>query len=231
MIGILGPLALALSMAVPGSVPSDAKKLTSEYWVSPVGLYRIRVPDGWKLNQGNNRDVLEDVRVQPGDEPTVNVAILSRRADRPMTSIDNDMHIRGLLKKYNKQFKDVAIEKGPSRVPLGNSESWSYLLIYNTKANDGSKISVRETISYVNRRLNDRAYLHHIIIGRVPLPLAKKYSEHVSKFLDSVDFLPPIRSSEATPGTTGTANDADEGDDDDTAPKASAAPPAKPAAK
>ena len=50
------------------------------------------------------------------------------------------------------------------------------------------RASVRETINYINRRMNDRAYLHQIIVGRCPLPFAYQFSPVISRFMENLLF-------------------------------------------
>lgn len=228
MIGALGPLVLALALGAP----IESTALKSEYWVSHIGLFRVKVPRSWQMAvRAAGEGMLEDLRVGPKKEPTVSITILSRRFDRPMTSIDCDDHVRGLLKKYKKEFQDVAVRQGPARVPVGNEDSWGYLLIYNTKATDGSKVSVHETVNYVNRRLGDRAYMHHVIVGRVPLPVAYTFSLVASKFMNEIVFQKAEK--QALPGTT-TASPAPDGEDEEVeeeTPAPSASPSPAPAPK
>lgn len=190
MIAALGQLVLAVSLAAQApSVP-----LKSEYWVSHIGLFQVKVPRGWQMAvRAAGEGMLEDLRIGPSKEPTVSITILTRRFDRPMTSIDCDYHMKDLLKKYKKEYQDVAVRQAGRRVPLGNEDSWGYLLIYNTRAQDGSKVSVHETVNYVNRRMNDRAYLHHIIVGRVPLPVSYTFSPVASKVLREMVFQKPTK--------------------------------------
>ena len=218
MIGFLGPLILVVNLAAP----VDSIPLKGEFWVSAVGLFRVKVPRDWQLEVKAEEDtgMLEDLRSGPKKEPTVSVTVLTRRSDRPMTSIDDDFHMRQLLAGYKKKYKDVHVERGPNKVPLGNLESWGYLVIYNTEGADGSKVSVRETINYVNRRMNDLAYLHHIIIGRCPLPVAYTYSPVISRFMENLLWQLPDKPGAKKPA----ASDEDEEEDD--ASPAPAAPPA-----
>lgn len=218
MIGVLGPLLMAVALAAP----IDATPLKSEYWVSAVGLFRIKVPKAWHMavKADAASGMAEDLRVGPKREPTVSVTVLTRRYNRPMTSIDCDAHLRTILAGYKKEFKDVTVERGPNRVPVGNLESWGYLVIYNTKAADGSKISVRETINYINRRMNDQAYLHHILVGRCPLPVAYTYSPVISRFMENLMFQLPEKPGAKKPAATAAADDED---DEDEAPGASPA--------
>lgn len=223
MIGVLGPLLMTLALAAP----LDTTHLKSEFWVSAVGLFRIKVPKGWQMAVKADTDsgMAEDLRVGPKKEPTVSVTVLSRRHNRPMTSIDCDDHLRIILAGYKKEFKDVAVERGPNKVPVGNLDSWGYLVIYNTKASDGSKVSVRETINYVNRRMGDQAYLHHIIVGRCPLPIAYTYSPVISRFMESVGFQLPEKP--AKKSASAAASDDDEDEEEET-PGASPAPAGSP---
>ena len=228
MIGVLGPLLMTVALAAP----IETAHLKTEFWVSAVGLFRIKVPKAWQMAVKADTDsgMAEDLRVGPKKEPTVSVTILTRRHIRPMTSIDCDAHLRTILAGYKKEFKDVAVERGPNKVPVGNLESWGYLVIYNTKATDGSKVSVRETINYVNRRMADQAYLHHIIVGRCPLPVAYSYSPIISRFMENVMFQLPEKPS-AKKAAAG--DDDDDDDSEDTAaspsPAQSPAPEASPA--
>jgi len=182
VIGSLGHLFLAVTLA------ASPQELKSESWASQQGLFALKIPLGWSVQQRTS-GYYEDVRLAPKKEPTVSLTILSRRHFRPMTSIDNDQHLRGVLKKYRKKYEDLRVERGPNRVPIGNEESWSYLLLYNTKATDGSKVTVRETVSYLNRRLGDMAYIHHVLIGRVPLPVVFKYSPKIAEIMRKIEFL------------------------------------------
>ena len=220
MIPVLGPLLMAVALAAP----MDTTHLKSEYWVSAVGLFRIKVPKNWQMAvKADDSGMAEDLRVGPKKEPTVAVTVLSKRSDRPMTSIDDDAHVRMLLAGYKKDFFDVHVERGPNKVPIGNLESWGYLVIYNTKAKDGSKVSVRETINYINRRMNDRAYLHQILVGRCPLPFAYTYSPLISRFMENLLFQMPDK-----PGAQKPVANEDEDDSDDETPGASPAPSASP---
>jgi hypothetical protein len=220
VIPALGPMVLAISLAAQ---PAATVPLKSEYWVSHIGLFQVKVPKGWQMAvRAAGEGMLEDLRLGPTKEPTVAITILTRRYDRPMTSIDCDLHMKGLLKKYRKDFTDVAIRQAMMKVPLGNEQSWGYLLIYNTKASDGSKVSVHETVNYVNRRMADRAYLHHIIVGRVPLPVAYSYSLPASKVLREMVFQQPTK---AAP-VAADADEGDEGDEEDAAAEAAGASPA-----
>lgn len=196
MIPVLGPLLMTVALAAP----LDSQHLKSEFWVSGVGLFRIKVPKNWQMavKADEASGMAEDLRVGPKKEPTVSVTLLSRRHNRPMTSIDCDAHLRTVLAGYKKEFKDVAVERGPNKVPVGNLDSWGYLVIYNTKASDGSKVSVRETINYVNRRMADQAYLHHIIIGRCPLPVAYTFSPIIGRFMENILWQAPEKPAKRT---------------------------------
>lgn len=223
MIDVLGPLLMAVALAAP----IEATQLKSEFWVSAVGLFRIKVPRNWHMavKADAASGMAEDLRVGPKKEPTVSLTVLTRRHNKPMTSIDCDAHLRTILAGYKKDFKDVTVERGPNRVPVGNLESWGYLVIYNTKASDGSKVSVRETVNYVNRRMNDQAYLHHILVGRCPLPVAYTYSPVISRFMENLMFQLPEKWGSKKPGAT------EEEDEEDEALGASPAAGKSPAAE
>lgn len=223
MIAALGPLVLATALVAQApSVP-----LKSEYWVSHIGLFQVHVPRGWQMAvRAAGEGMLEDLRLGPTKEPTVSITILTRRFDRPMTSIDCDFHMKDLLKKYKKEFQDVAVREAMRRVPLGNVDSWGYLVIYNTKAQDGSKVSVHETVNYVNRRMGDRAYLHHIIVGRVPLPVSYTFSPVASKVMREIVFQQPTKE---TARKDDASDEAEDAADAAASPSPSPAPSAEPA--
>jgi hypothetical protein len=85
---------------------------------------------------------------------------------------------------------------------------------------------VRETISYVDRRMADRAYLHHIIVGTCPLAMAKEWSSKVANILSTSYFMKPQKPTvTASPGAA--APDTDEDEDDSASASPGSPSPAK----
>jgi len=168
-------------------------------FLSTYANYKLDVPWNWGIIQKAHDDIGEHLILNPKYQRVVELNIIAKKSDRPLVSMEIDSKLKVMITGYNNNFTDTRIERGPSVVPMGNRDSVGYLVNYNAPTPDGQKMSVRETINFLNIKWGPSRYLHVLITVRCPLYLAESYSPTLAKVLLGLTFWNPEAPEDARP--------------------------------